>query len=52
MLDMNWLISFSSQVDFSKFKTNMTNSNEVFSTFDGAAGLIKAEVVRKHKSSL
>jgi urate oxidase len=34
-------------VDFSKFKTTLTNHNEVFFTFDGAHGIIEAEVVRK-----
>mmetsp|Transcript_18446 Transcript_18446/g.52067 ORF Transcript_18446/g.52067 Transcript_18446/m.52067 type:complete len:300 (-) Transcript_18446:60-959(-) len=39
-------------VDFASFNTTMTNNNEVFLTFDGAAGLIKATVQRKPKASL
>ena len=39
-------------VDFGKFETKMINNNEVFFTFDGAHGLIEAEVKRSTRSKL
>jgi urate oxidase len=39
-------------VDFDTFRTNLTNNGEVFFTFDGAHGMIEAEIVRKRSSKL
>jgi len=39
-------------VHFQRFKTNLTNQNEVFETFDGPHGLIEAVVERNPSSKL
>uniref|UniRef100_A0A7S4JP02 Uricase n=1 Tax=Paramoeba aestuarina TaxID=180227 RepID=A0A7S4JP02_9EUKA len=39
-------------VNFKDFKTDLVNNGEVFLTFEGAAGLIRATVVRKPNAKL
>jgi urate oxidase len=38
-------------VDFSQFKTDLKNNNEVFFTFDGAHGQIEATIVRSKEQT-